>query len=306
MKFYIYAPSYNENSGGCIALHKLAHILNEETEHQAYLVPRVLEKHEFHSLYELLRLFNKRYKFARDKARYKTNPEFNTPVISSISDIEWSSSICVYPELTFGNPLKATNVVRWFLHQPGHFRKEVCFATGELYFKYSSGIKDFELYNSKLSTKELKVNHFPLEIYNRENESAERSGTCYMVRKGKHKPFIHPEGSVCIDGLSHREIAREFKRAEQFISYDDYTAYSKFAVLCGCKSVVVPDENTSIDEWYSDEKDRYGIAYGFSDEQITWANATQDRVLETIEQRQRESVDRVLDFVEECQSYFDI
>jgi hypothetical protein len=32
---------------------------------------------------------------------------------------------------------------------------------------------------------------------------------------------------------------------ETFISYDTYTAYSLFAVLCECESVVIPDEGVS-------------------------------------------------------------
>lgn len=44
VNFIIYAPSYNENSGGCVVLHRLVHLINEHTDHQAFLHPRVMEK----------------------------------------------------------------------------------------------------------------------------------------------------------------------------------------------------------------------------------------------------------------------
>lgn len=304
MNFYVYAPSYNPNSGGCIALHKLVHIINSETEYKAYLVPRVVEKYRLESMRDYFRVVRNKIKLYLKRTQYKTNPAFNTPVVRKLSDIDTKTGVCVYPEITFGNPLKAQKVVRWFLHQPGHFTKEICYGTGELYFKFNSAIKDFQLYNSKLSPKELKVIHYPLEIYNKNTVDEKRAGICYMVRKGKHKAFIHPDGALCLDGCSHEEIAQAFKTHERFISYDDYTAYSLFSVLCGCESIVVPDELISIDEWYPNVKDRYGIAYGVSEEQLSWASETSEKVLELIKEEHYRSVKCVLDFINECDSFF--
>lgn len=304
MRFYIYAPSYNENSGGCIALHKLTHIINTETEHEAFLVPRTLEKINFYNLKMILSNLIVYWKICKDRWNYTTNPDFKTPVVRSIPSINRDSSVCIYPEITFGNPLQARNVVRWFLHQPGHFTKEICFGVGELYFKFNSAIKDFQLHGSKLSLNELKVIHYPLETYNTDNTESTRKGTCYIMRKGKHKKRVHSSDAICLDGRSHSEIASIFKRCERFISYDDYTAYSLFAVLCGCKSIVVPDERVSVTEWYPDEKDRYGIAYGLSEEQNNWAESTKDKVRKFVEREHSRSVDLVLAFVIEVNNYF--
>lgn len=304
MRFYIYAPSYDENSGGCIALHKLVHIINTETEHKAYLVPRVLEKINFQNVRGFLSNFLSCWNIFKNRMSYTTNPYFETTVLKSVPKEFIDTAICIYPDVTFGNPLKAKNVVRWFLHQPGHFTKEVCVGLGELYFKFNSAIKNFELYGSKLSTNELKVIHYPLEKYNTDNTESIRKGTCYVMRKGKHKKRVHDNDAICLDGLSHSEIADVFKRCERFISYDDYTAYSLFAVLCGCKSIVVPDENISITEWYPNEKDRYGIAYGFSEEQGKWAELTKNKVKDLVVSEHSRSVDMVLAFIVEVENHF--
>lgn len=304
MRFFIYAPSYNENIGGVIALHKLVHIINEYTEHEAFLVPNVLERFNFRSFKNILANFITVVKLIIEKYTYKTNPIFNSPLKINVKSNDLIDTIVVYPEITFGNPLNAKNVVRWFLHQPGHLTNNVCFSTGELYFKFNSAIKNFSLYNSKLSEKELKVIHYPMETYNQEGLNSERSGTCYLIRKGNHKEKIHEENSICIDGLNHSQIATIFKKSEFFISYDDYTAYSIFAILCGCKSIVVPDKDLSINEWYPNASDRFGIAYGFTEEQNDWAEKTKHKVKKLVLDEHKRSIQAVQDFTCEVFDYF--
>lgn len=303
MKFFIYAPIYNENSGGSIVLHRLVHIINTNTEHVAYLVPFRLEKININSFKGFLYSIKSSLLYIIGAYSYKVNKKWATPTIKRIKKKDIINSIVVYPEITFGNPLNGKNIIRWFLHQPGYFKKEINYGVGELYFKFNSAIKHFELYGSKLSENELKVIHYPTEYYNQDGVIS-RSGTCYTIRKGKHKSQIHDDNAICIDGLNHQEIAEIFKRSECFISYDDYTAYSIFAVLCGCRSVVVPDENISIGDWYPDEKDRYGIAYGLSDEQIKWADETKSKVVKRVYDEHQRSIKSVIAFTEESVKYF--
>ncbi|WP_143413734.1 hypothetical protein [Haemophilus paracuniculus] len=125
-----------------------------------------------------------------------------------------------------------------------------------------------------------------------------------MVRKGTNKPFIHPENSICVDNLSHEQIATIFRCSKRFICYDDYTAYSIFAILCGCESIVVPAEGVPIEQWYPDEKDRYGIAYGLNDAQLDWARETRHNVIERIESEHKKSEENVKEFIKELERYF--
>ncbi|QKD70346.1 WavQ [Proteus terrae] len=306
MNYYIYAPSYDENSGGCIALHRLCHIINSIDGHQAFLVPRVIEKLEvtnFRTFVSDLKNILKFYLKKITNEKYITNQNWNTPVITKRKIKDLQSSIVVYPEVTYGNPLNGKNIVRWFLHQPGYLTKRVNFGIGELHYKFNSAIKDFTHCLSQQSKLELKIIYYPLEYYNLDDVD-KKYGCCHTIRKGKHKTKVHPTKSVLIDGLSHKEISHIFKRSKRFISYDDYTAYSLFAVLCGCESIVVPNDNMTKEQWYPSETDRYGIAYGFSESEIKFANKTRSKVLEHILNEHKKTFDIAKKFTEETQNFF--
>src|SRR5690606_7573161 len=127
----------------------------------------------------------------------------------------------------------------------------------------------------------LKVIHYPLEHYHTTNVSGTRRGTAVCIRKGKGKTFQHDErDAIVIDGKSHEEVAQILNKVSVFVSYDTYTAYSLFAVLCGCDSVVIPDPGVDEASWYPNPTDRDGIAYGF--ENIEAARASAPRVLPRI------------------------
>jgi len=289
MNIFIYAYSYDENSGGSIALHRLCHLINEVTNYRAYLVP--------HRKFGLRQDIKKIFK----NTKIDVHPDWNTPVWQKIFFPK--KSVVIYPEIVDDNPLKMKHVVRWLLHQPGFHTGRIHYGEDELYFKFNSAIKDFSYENSQTSLNELKVIFYPVDIY--KNFELERTiESCYMIRKGVSKPIIHDENSICLDGKSHSEIAKIFNQARTFICYDDYTAYSIFAVLTGCVSVVVPDHGVSIDEWYSNETDRYGIAYGVSQVQLDWANQTKGKVFEHIEHEHFKSETCVQTCMNEIHTFF--
>jgi len=290
-KILIFTPSYNESSGGAIVLHKLCSILNE-LGYESYVTPLF---HEFDK-----KTFKQRIK--RFFKKFKINPAFNTPVYTK--SIEGKDDwIVIYPELVFGNPLKAKNIVRWFLHQPGFHTSKVSYGKGEFYFKFNTAIDDFQYPGSVTSENELKVIHYPLEHFNEENIPLTRSGRAYCLRKGKHKytSSIHDK-DILIDGKSHENVAEIFKKVETFVSYDTYTAYSIFAVLCGAKSIVIPDKGVPETEWYPLKSDRYGISYGFDD--IEWADSTKHLVKEHIEREESNNKVNVKRFINEVNQYF--
>jgi len=126
-----------------------------------------------------------------------------------------------------------------------------------------------------------------------------------LLKKGRNKEIIHDlKNSVLIDNKSHREVAEIFKKIDVFISYDTYTAYSLFAVLCGAKSVVIPDKGVSVSEWYPDKADRNGIAYGYIKEEIKRASESRYLVLDRVIREENASIERVQVFATEAQEYF--
>lgn len=307
MRYYIYAPSYDENSGGCIVLHRLCHLLNQVDGCEAYLVPLVPERLSITNgsvfIRDSLRIIKWFLKQFLVRSNYSTNKSWSTPIKlkKKIKDID--SAIVIYPEITYGNPLNAKNVVRWFLHQPGYFTNQINFGVNELHYKFGSMIKDFNHCLSTLSDKFLTITYYPLEYYNMDG-AINKTGCCHLFRKGKDKATCHPDDSIQLDGLSHQQISKIFKESKRFISYDDYTAYSYFAVLCGCESIVVPRDGVSKEQWYPNPKDRYGIAYGFSNEELALAYNSRDKVLEYILNEHQRSFDNVKGFVEDTTEFF--
>ncbi|WP_256383790.1 WavQ [Photobacterium toruni] len=274
-KFIIFSPSYNENSGGIIVLHHLCHLINSsDLNVEAYIKP-------YHNNYIMTGDIGSDFKSylkivfskLRNKVKFYSKDIFNTPLHKGgIKE----DDIIIYPEITVGNPLKAKNIIRWLLHKPGYHTGNICYGVGELYFKYQSGLVNrFDIELNKLSNKELYTPYIPLDIYNMNDSSSIRSGCSYSIRKGKDKILDkHPDDAICIDNLSHVEISKIFKKVKRFISYDAYSAYIGFAVLCGCEVIVIPEAGISKIEWQPVEQKRYGIAYGFDD--LEWANKTRE------------------------------
>jgi hypothetical protein len=237
----------------------------------------------------------------------RTNPQFNTPTLTFDFANKIANNndfIVVYPEVVSGNPLRAKNVVRWFLHDPGFHTNRISYGPGELYFRFGSVTKPFKVpEGSIISDTPLTVLHFPLELYNSKDWAQERSGTAYCIRKGKGKPIVHDlKDSILIDDLPHEEIAKIFKRVKQFISYDTKTAYSYFAAVCGCESVVIPDIGVSEDQWIPDIHSRVGLAYGF--ENISKALDTLNQVEGFLISEENASYESVRIFLNEIENFF--
>lgn len=297
LKFVVYAPSFNENSGGIIALHKLCDLLNKLGE-TAYLYlalrkPQILD-HKSLTMKILypLRLF-KYYFLKFVPTSYGKNLFLNTPRIIYGIKKNIDNTVVIYPEIVSGNPLEVKNVVRWLLHKPGFHTGEINYGKNDIFFFYQVIFNDLSLnpYPDHLLT----VLWVRDDMYKQTNFS-NRTGTCYMIRKGKNKKLVHNiKNSILLDDKSHSEIADIMNTCEYFISYDMETMYSQYAVLCGCKSVVIPEENISKDEWQPNKEFQYGIAYGFDD--MEEAERTKHLVYDVLKKTENESNQSVSKFV---------
>jgi hypothetical protein len=295
---------YDPNNGGSIVLHKLCDELNK-LGYRAKLVPAynnfLFNKNDV--VAPVLRFINERIRRAKF---FRVNKELVTPVarFSELSKIE-HEGVVIYPETILGNPLNARNVVRWFLHHPGFHNKKILYGVDELYFKYHSGINVPQSLKLSTSDLELRIVHYPLDLYNSVGVSEVRTGSAYMVRKGVGKKIEHDlTNSILIDGKSHREIAAIFKKVSVFYSYDPYTAYSTFAPLCGCDSVVIPDAGVSIDDWLPDAEHRAGIAYGV--EALNSARMERAKLIERVNTELHNNSLVVREFVIEVGRFFRI
>lgn len=303
-KYIIYAPPYDENGGGAIALHRLCHLINE-CGGEAYLHPFVPSFEVHHHNAAEIGLYAKAIYDASNLANYRINDTFRTPVLRpQESSAPGDDCIVVYPEIAFGNPLRAKNVVRWLLHNPGHHTGKIYFGSGEIYYRYADYFTgEFSFPGSEMADMILRVQYSPFELYQARPEEAlrERAGTAYCIRKGKGRAMAHDTGnSVLIDGKSHKDIATIFKSVKQFISYDPQTYYSYLAVIAGCESVVVPPDDTSKEQWKPSVEDRYGLAYGFDD--MEFALATRHLALQRQVALDNDSQQSVREFISDIES----
>ena len=281
-KYIIWSPPYHESGGGAIALHRLCHLINQ-CGREAYLYPEVpsFDLH-LHNAAQVGVYLKEIYE-ATNLANYRINGEFRTPVLPPNENfVPAHDCIVIYPEVTFGNPLRAKNVVRWLLHHPGYHSGKVYYGSGEIYYKYADYFAGgFTFPGSEIADVVLRIQYTPCDLYRERDEERkpERRGTAYCIKKGKGRAMVHDtDHSILIDGKSHQEIAAIFKSVKQFVSYDAHTLYSSLAAISGCESVVVPLEGVTKEQWRPSVEDRYGIADGFDD--VEFALTTRHLALE--------------------------
>ncbi len=303
-QYVLLAPPFDEKNGGSVAMHKLCDLINKNGI-QCYIFPYIPiapidvgEKKQFEENIEK----------SKDLVKFfHTNSAFDTPVLDPDSYKQIKNNpniITVYPEITFGNPLESMNVVRWLMNSPGKLRKRVYYESGEIYFRYSNFFEGINISGSVLSENFLTVLHVPFEYFNLNDIPSKRENTCYSIRKGKGRNLIHDiNNSILIDYLDWQETAKVFKSTKSFYCYDTRSFHIQLAALCGCKSILVPEDNVSFSDWSKgDPFCRYGISYGLEDNSIE--SAQHERLKILLEKKHSESNNSVLNFVKETENYF--
>lgn len=200
------------------------------------------------------------------------------------------NAVVIYCEGTQGNPLKATNVVRWLLSEMG---KNVPYdwingwGKNELvyFFNYD---KIFENNEAMIGIKYKLLTCVYINPLIKNHNNNLRKGYCHTFRKSHyHKtlPSAHPPKSFEIKrNHTMTDYVRIFNKREIFISYDPLTFLNIIAAMCGCISVVIKVDGIPNQlEWlkttavYSYIKSKgltkmYGIAYGIKE--FDWAKKT--------------------------------
>jgi hypothetical protein len=304
-KFIIFSPHYDSNNGGAIALHKLCDIINRNGG-EAYMHP-MFNSHETSMLNNLdvFEVIEKEKKILLENFVAIVNTDYRTPVRHIFQDKNYDADwIVVYPEIVFGNPLGAKNIVRWFLHNPWFHTGKFFYSRGEFHIRHSSLFKEYLFPECCLSKNTLNVVDFNLSRFNTDGASLNRTGTAYCMRKGRGRQIEHDlSNSILIDGMSIADVIQVFKTVKTFYSYDTETAFSQYAALCGCDSVVIPDPNISEIQWRPDMRYAYGVAYGQRNIEI--ARSTASLLRPFMLELEQNSVREVLSFVNEASDHFD-
>ncbi len=298
MKFVIWAPIYNDNSGGVIVLHKLASMLRD-MGHIALIWPEPKpSRHELKSLCGWVKLA-KWIKFLIKNflKKRRINTRYDLQIAKELDIV---GAVVIYPEVVAGNPLNSRCVIRWLLNKPGVINGVKEFGGEDLFFYYHKHFNDWEL--NPHEDRHLNVLELMTDVYQKTNDG-DRKEQCYMVRKGRNRALDYHDASAReVDGLTHAELAKVFNECKYFICYDLYTMYCRYASMCGCIPIVVPQEGLSREEWRPEVENRYGIAYGWEDSQ--WAIETRSKVLENLAESENQGVDSINRFVDIVERYF--
>lgn len=210
-----------------------------------------------------------------------------------------SETVVIYPELMYGNPLGAKNVVRWFLY---HNRfDDNAYNKDDFFICYREVFNDWRLNPKGIM---LQIGYYDIDKYKRYNYG-KRSGKCYVIRKGEGRNDIPKKlDGIVIDNLLEEEKVKVFNESEYCISYDTQTAYSSIAALCGCISVIIPEEGKSKADYRTEEEKDLGVAWGLDEKEILWAKETQKDILDLYISINKNGLESAKNFVEKCKERF--
>jgi hypothetical protein len=334
----VWAPDFNEKSGGCIVLHLLAHMLRG-LGHEVYVaqtpkrrpakpkrkkpparparkprdeipphLARGLTGRIIRRLLAASRVWRRRPVEAPAPAapappRPKPLPVATHPAmpLPGMPDLGGRRFIAVYPEIVHGNPLGADYIARWLLYRPGFHAPKARFTQNEVVFFYQ---RAFLPEGQDVPEDHLLQLHWIRKDVYRDFGLNDRHGTCRMVRKGRDTfdPAMAAEDRFeILDKLSHEEIAQAFNQCEVFVCHDPYTFYLYYAALCGCVPMVVPQPGLDAKTWRDGYELPFGVAYGA--EELDWAKATRAELLAEIDALQERELEMVKTFVRKLEAH---
>lgn len=208
--YVLAGANFESASAGCRACHRLVHELNVRGL-RAYSLGRI-------------------------------NPEWNETRLTR--EGAWlmcavAGAVAVYPEVVTGNPLRARTVARWVLNTPGYIGGEAAYDPSELVFTWSKRFYDTD--------RVLTVSVIEPELFNMDGSPA-KTLDCFYVGKGD----LRGAARVALtDGMTEitrkwppvrREVADLLRRTGTLYTYDDCTSLVDEALQCGCRVVLLPEE----------------------------------------------------------------
>ena len=301
-KIVIISP--RQKYGGAIVLHALNECLNNLGYDSKIFYTDIYDignKGIISELKFLLRYMKycvKDFFVERKKKYYKPFHKINRKYFPFVG----KNTLVVYPEKVYGNPLHAKNIVRWFLYYYKYSEDKNAYGKNDLFICYREQFNDWKLNPNGYK---LQTSYFDLNLYRRTNYG-NREGKCYIIRKGKNRKDLPQKfDGIVIDNLSEQMKVEIFNKCEICISYDTQTAYSAIAALCGCLSVVMPENGKSRKDYLSNGEKEYGVAYGFSDEEIKYAKRTACLIQKSYENRNSTCRKQTELFVDLCKQKFD-
>lgn len=315
-KFSFIIVSPRQHHGGCIVLHLLCKLLIDSGYDAKIFYSDVFpEKRFFGFWFNYFRyfFFHDLFKLLRAKICIKKgviNDEiYNGYIYEAVKGCprKWSpffkkrNTIIVYPEVIFGNPLKAKYVVRWFLSFDKYPNNQNAYGLNDLKVFY----RDVFYSQDRSSEKNiLFLSFFDKELYKKYNMS-DREGNAYILRKGRNRLDLPKEfDGPIIDDYNEQKKVEILNQCKYCISYDTQSFYSTIAAICGAISVVVPEPDKVRSDYLKEDDEVYGVAFGFSEDEINYAKNTVYLIEKSLEEKEERNIKNVLDFIKLVNNYF--
>jgi hypothetical protein len=252
IKIIIYTPHFNIKCGGIVILHYLAYLINNSKNKKFYAKIFIYDNLKYDNI------------FCNDFAK-----------IDEVDD----NTIVIYPEIIKGNPLNCKNVIRWILLGLG-IEMPI-----DHYINWDNRDLVYHWESSNTLNKFYKQLCCPWLNPIIKKEDKIKDKTCFLIKKAtlfhSNINYMHPTDSINIDNLNLKEIINIFNESTYFYCYDLNTAYSIFAPICNCVTILYPSTTITKDEYFknriffkNNEVYDYGISYGNNTEDIQKANET--------------------------------
>ena len=218
----IYIINIRDYRGGTLVLSALCKTLRELGYDARLLIVPYLPETKCHRLTFYYDCIFKNTKFLiksivkKYLAKLKPNAKFVKSFRSSANvlnlkgiKIQWhpfinnKTSIVIYPEVVYGNPLGAKNVSRWLLYHYNFRNDSYAYSRDDLFFAYREVFNDINLNpNNYIVT----INYFDNNLY-RQYNFKERKGICYILQKGTRRNDLprHFDGVVFDKNIMSQE-----------------------------------------------------------------------------------------------------
>jgi O-antigen biosynthesis protein len=271
--YLIYAPPFDQSSGGVVVLHRLSVELKKRgcnvllsTDKQNPRWPKI---------------------YLWEEKTFIQNPE----------------AIAIYPEIIFGNPFHTETVVRYLLNIPGRCGGPDNFSNSdnEMFYTYSN------LFNTKLQLPPdhvMLIPHIDLNVFY--DRHLKRSGRLKYFGKrisvddprlaripvvGSKEGFRGDEGQ--------NRLAEQLNKCEMLYCYDNATALTEIARLCGCPVVIIPDGSYTYPEYRQHEFWKSGgIGWDILESPVARETINSDLMRSDYEEAEKVFQKKLTDFIE--------
>lgn len=279
------------NDGGPLVLSVLCKLLNEKG-YQSYLFYYPWEPWKgsstirfwFDWIKETLKYLY--FKYINTDPKTKEYKKYVYNPISGLKRIlipffSTRNTIVLYPERIYGNPLKARNVIRYFLFHNPFKDDSTAFGRNDLFITYREVFNDWKL-NPKCN--KVTLYYFNKDLYKQYN-FRQRKENCYLIRKGRSRSDLPKtfDGPVIDYNTNEEDIVRIFNEYKYCFFYDTQTFYTNIAAVCGCLPICILEPGKTKSDYLKKDDIIFGVAYGNTKEEIEYAKSTRNQLLNELD-----------------------